>query len=73
MSFPVLGRLRRRRYTMDVHVATGDMDSYDNVHTKQRWSFLPGRVEDVRGNSLAYCQSGLGANGSYFGPSPASA
>ena len=46
------------------------MESYDNVQTKQRWSFLPSRVDDVHGNSLAYGYTGLGANGRYFGASP---
>jgi len=59
-----------RKYVMDVHVAAADMESYDNVHTKQRWSFLPSRVEDVHGNSLVYGYTALGANGRYFGPSP---
>jgi hypothetical protein len=56
-----------RRYTMDVGVVTSDLESYDNVQTKQRWTFLPSRVEDVHGNSLAYGYTPFGSNGSYYG------
>jgi RHS repeat-associated protein len=51
-----------RRYTMDVHIISNDIESYDNIDGKSRWTFLPSRVEDVHGNSLVYGYTTLGAS-----------